>query len=110
MSQVMILANGEVDIGGGGDVVGSLVVQLTGTWTGSVTPKARATGAAQASSVNVEYVNLATGASVAAGTAITANGLFAVKAGGLTVSLNVGSLSSVNGIVVEVNPVTGVVQ
>jgi hypothetical protein len=109
MASVTITGNGETDLGAGGDAVASLVFQVTGTWTGNLTPKARAQGVAQASSVNVAYVNLATGADVAAGTAITANGLFAVKAGGLVVSLSMASFAGTSA-VVEHNTVAGVVQ
>jgi hypothetical protein len=104
-----IVANGDYDIGGGAEMVTSVVFQVTGTFSVSLTPKARVVGNAQAAAINLEYVNLATGTPVAAGTAITTTGLFAVKAGGLTISLTAGSFVS-GAAVVRRMEVLGVVQ
>ena len=108
MAELLIRANGEYDLGGGDLKEGSVVFQLTGTWTGNITPKLRVAGRPQSDSANVVYRNLlAGGADIAAGTALTGNGQVAVKAGGAVVSLNVASLSSAAGVTVTYHIVAG---
>jgi hypothetical protein len=65
-----------------GNAIGSAIIQVEGSgWTGSITPQARLVGAVGASMgwVSVAYHNLATAADVAAGTDITASGIYAVR-------------------------------
>ena len=78
-----------------GSYVGRIVFQIVGGGTFSFTPKARLRGAsiANGSLVSVPYTNRGTGASVAAGTAITAAGLYEVDATGVEVTLD-GSYTS----------------
>jgi len=59
--------------------IGSVVIQTTGTgWTGTVTPKGRLLG--DSAWVSLAYYNFATAADVAAGTNITGDGLFSIRA------------------------------
>lgn len=106
--QTTISTNTETDMGGGADTVTSMVFQITGTWTGNLVPEVRVVGLAQANSQPVIYTNYLTGATVAAGTAITANGIYAVKCGGVTVSFV--STSMTGAAVVTRMDVLGVVQ
>lgn len=76
---------GTFELGGGTDeVVGSVVFQITGASSLSGIVKAGIAGSSQ-TRPNIQYVNLATGAVSAAGTAITADGLYAVFAPGCRV-------------------------
>lgn len=69
---------GTYELGGGTDeVVGSVVFQVTGASALSAVVKAGVAGSTQTRQ-NIQYVNLATGAVQAAGTAVTADGLYAV--------------------------------
>lgn len=78
-------------------VIGTVVFQIVGTtWAGNAVPQIRMGGPQAASDAglgastlkNCSYVNVSTGAQVAAGTAITADGIYAVTAPGVEVVLN----------------------
>jgi hypothetical protein len=69
------------------ELISSGVLHVQGTaWTGSITPKgaARRSGLAP---LALPYQNLRTLADVAAGTPITADGLYAIRADGLELTL-----------------------
>lgn len=68
------------------DVVTSVVFQVTAASSLSMVLKATLGGTANASA-NVVYINLLTGAVTAAGTAITANGIYSIYAPGCVASL-----------------------
>jgi hypothetical protein len=66
-----------------GDKVGSFLIQVEGTsWSGSLVPQGQLPGAIVASVgwIALAYENLNTGAEVAAGTAITVDGIYRVLA------------------------------
>jgi len=74
-----------------GSTIGSFMFQVEGTgWTGELVPQGMLGGAIGASMgwVALAYQNLNTGADVAGGTAITADGIYAVRADhGMMISL-----------------------
>lgn len=79
------------------EVIGTVVFQIIGAaWAGSAIPQMRLGGPQAASDSglvagafkNCAYINVATGAQVAAGTAITADGIYAVTAPGVEVALS----------------------
>lgn len=76
-------ASGDIGLGQASPgTVGSFVIYVKGTgWTGDLVPQTRPLGAAGASIdwVAVAYQNAASGADVAAGTAISADGKFFVR-------------------------------
>ena len=81
----IILGNGSTG------VVSRWVVQVKGaTWTGTLTPKARVeqSGLTSADWKTIPYTNRATGASVAAGTTIAADGIFEFDAAGVDIILS----------------------
>ncbi len=63
--------------------IGSCIIQVVdlGSWSGAIIPQARLIGGASTSApfVSVAYENLASGAEVAAGSSITAAGLYAIR-------------------------------
>lgn len=72
---------------GGEDVVASVVFQIVNAAGGfSTIPRIRAEEATSAP-VNVQYFNVQTGATIAGGTTITADGIYAVYAPGCQVAL-----------------------
>lgn len=73
-----------------GEYVHRFVFQVVddGAMVNSFTVNARIKGLATAELITVPYTNRATGASVAAGTAIAAEGLFEVDATGVEIVLN----------------------
>lgn len=78
------------------DTISATVVQVSGL-TGSMTPQLRINtlGApvTAPSKINTAYTNLATGAATAAGTPITADGLYEFATDGCVLSMNVTSLT-----------------
>jgi len=72
---------------GGDDVVTSVVFQVSSASSLSTIPRAAVDGSGQ-TPANVAYYNVLTGATVSAGTAITANGVYAVYAPGCVVDVN----------------------
>lgn len=89
-------------------VVGSWVLQISGTGTYSVTlrKKVRRGTVADGSAPTTFYENFATGVSVAAGTAITGAGLFKVPCDGCDLILDVTAVSG-GTLVVEAEPLLG---
>ncbi len=83
-------SNGVQPLGGsGGEVIGTVVFQITAAAGGfSTIPRAviDSIGTA-ATGQNIVYTNVLTGAVVAAGTAITSNGIYAVFSPGCFVEL-----------------------
>lgn len=89
MPQTNIASTAVHVIGAGGPEVSCVVFQITGTLTSvSMVPKVWANGLTSAAKTAIEYVNLVTGVTVAAGTAITAAGLYAIRATGMVVALD----------------------
>lgn len=69
--------------------VARVVVQVVGAgWTGGLTPKARVKDGSAAPLVNVPYTNVGTNAPVAAGAAISADGIYEIDAPGREVVLD----------------------
>lgn len=106
-TSIAVGTTGTVNIGSAGDdVVESVVFQITqASGTFSVTPQAAVQNSGN-TPANVQYVNILTGAVAAAGTAITAVGIYGVFAPGLAVSLNVTSVAT-NPLVVDTARVAG---
>ena len=68
--------------------VGSVIFQVRGnTWVGNLKVQGRARGASTLPFIDLPYQNLVSLADVAAGTTITADGAFAVRADGMEVQL-----------------------
>lgn len=88
-------------------LVGSWVLQVSGTFSGSLTlrKKVRGSVVADASAPTTDYVNFASGNPVAAGTAITAAGLFKVLVDGCVLILDYTATSGE--MVVECVPLAG---
>lgn len=87
--------------------VGTVAVQITGTWAGSLTFTGRVIpnrGLTTSDNVTLGYTTPASASVVT--TAITANGIFWVRADGLMVSINLGTLSSGTP-VVDYQPLNG---
>jgi hypothetical protein len=76
-------ANGTQTIDAGGGAVKRLAIHVTGGFAGSCVLKARHESAAAGLAVSVPYTNRATGAAVAAATAITGDGIYEVDATGV---------------------------
>lgn len=76
-------SSGDITLGQASpSTVGSFTIYVLGnSWSGNLVPKTKPMGAATASisAVSVAYENAATGADVAAGTAITADGKYFVR-------------------------------
>lgn len=87
--------------------VGSWVLQLSGTFSGSLTlrKKARRSTVADASAATTNYENFATGTAVAAGTALTGAGLLKVACDGCDLVLDYTATSGT--MVVECVPLLG---
>ena len=79
-------------IGAGSDeIIGSIVFEVSASTAAfSVLPKA-ALGGSGTTAANIAYKNLLTGASVAAGTAITADGVYGVFCPAMVVGLTASS-------------------
>lgn len=88
-------------------LVGSWVLQVSGTFSGSLVlrKKVRGSVVADASAPTTDYVNFASGNPVAAGTAITAAGLFKVLVDGCALILDYTATSGE--MVVECVPLAG---
>lgn len=88
-------------------VVGSWVFQISGTFSGSLVlrKKVRRSTVADASAPTTVYENFATGATVSAGTAITAAGLFKVLCDGCDLVLDYTATSGT--MVLEMIPLEG---
>lgn len=71
---------------GSEDVIASIVFEVSAADSLSMLPKASLNGSGT-TPANIAYVNLLTGAAVAAGTAITANGIYGVFAPNCYVTL-----------------------
>ena len=74
----------DIELGAGqGSIISSAILQVSGLTAGggNIVPQARLVGASTASVayMSVAYENLTTGAEVAVGTAITTDGLYAVR-------------------------------
>lgn len=85
-SSIITLDTSDTDIpltAGHGSTVSSVVLHISGLTAdgGNITPRARLVGAAENSIgyEDIAYENLATGATVAVGTAITTDGLYVVR-------------------------------
>ena len=82
------LAVATQEIGSGGDeVVTSVVFQISGASSLQTTPRISLDGSS-ATPTNCQYINVATGAVSAAGTLITADGVYGVYAPASRVQLN----------------------
>ena len=94
-----ITANGNYDIGGSPNT-GYVIVLISGTFTGNVTPQARPFGsatevvAASENGYDAPYITRGTMAKVAAGTALTNVGRVIIPACGETISLLIESYSA----------------
>lgn len=89
------------------DVVGSWVLQVSGTFSGSLVLRKKVVRStvADASAPTTAYINFATDAAVNAGTAITAGGLFKVLCDGCVLILDYTATSGI--MVIECEPVKG---
>lgn len=105
-----LAASQNVEIGDTGDsTVGSFMLHVSGTWTGSITPKAylRGNGLAAADKQPIYYRNMKTGALVdPTVTAITANGIYEIIADALSVVLDV-VVATGTGPVIDAIPLRG---
>ena len=89
MAQSIALSTAVIAIGAGGDeAVVSTAFHITSASSLSCVPQI-AVDSSNATLTNCQYVNLATGAVSAAGTALTANGVYAIYHPGCYCALNV---------------------
>lgn len=92
-TNIAVGATGSVMVGAtGDDAVSTVMLQITqASGSFSVTPQVTLDNTGNAPA-NIQYKNMLSGATVAAGTAITSAGIYAIPSSGLAVSLNVGSV------------------
>lgn len=105
---VRLDTDGQVNLGEAAEgAVGSWVLQVSGTFSGSLTlrKKIRRGTVADGSAATTYYENFATGVSVAAGTAITGAGLFKVPCDGCDLILDYDATSGE--MIVECVPLLG---
>ena len=88
---VMLDTTGTVEVGDAANgAVGSWVLQISGTFSGSLVLKKKIVGGAVAvaSATNTYYTNFAAGTDVAAGTALTGDGILKVPCDGCSLVLS----------------------
>lgn len=105
---VRLDTTGQMNLGDAAEsLVGSWVLQVSGTFSGSLVLRKKVfkSVVADASAPTTAYINFATNADVAAGTAITAAGLFKVICDGCALVLDYTATSGT--MVIECEPVAG---
>lgn len=108
MKTINLTATGTTNLGDTGEgIVGSWVLQVSGTFSGSLVlrKKVKGSSVADGSAPTTYYINHATGESVAANTAITAAALVLVPCAGCDLVLSYTATSGT--CVVEAEPLLG---